>query len=214
MAAVARHHGAYLWYVAAAVILTAVALAYAWQSGYRAHTSASTSASTSINASSNAIIPGPYPQGSCPAPVYLIYGSIVGHQGFERYNVSGLADYVMPASSNGTISYTVHIGANPFGTNSSTENRFSNWAELSHLSVSNAVLNTHPGINVSINPQNETVQFNSSYRVSVYITAVPSALLGTYMVSLSPGFCNGGPVFLLTIGSNPYNGTAPGKPVP
>ena len=214
MAAVVRHQVAYLWYILAAVIVTTVALAYAWQSAHGASTSPSTSASTSIDTYSSEIIPGPYPQGTCPAPVYPVYGTVVGHQGFDQYNISGLTDYVMPASSNGTILYTVHLGVNPFEANSSMENRFYNWAELSHLSASNAVLNTHPGITISIDPQNETVPFNSSYLVSVRVTAMPSALLGTYMVSLSPGFCSGGPVFLLTIGSSHYNGTAPGEPVP
>ncbi len=210
-----RGNAIYLWYMAAAIIVIAALVYLVRPSPSPAQiTSLSTSVSANVNISANAIAPGPYPQGSCPAPVYQLSSSISGHKGLSQYNVSGLVDYVLPLSANGTISYTVHLGPSLPGTNGTEHNLFSNWAELSHLSASNTVLNTHPGINISITPQNDTVPFNSSYNVSVDVVVLPSAYLGTYLVSLSPGPCHGGQIFLLTVGNVPYNGTVSGQPAP
>jgi|GEM_PF-6181219 hypothetical protein len=153
------------------------------------------------------ILPGPFPSGACHPHVQQSYSNITTVTGLSAYNLSGTEDYVISPGGSGRISYTTYVGKNigegEAGTNTT------NWADFYHLSTNNLTGNTYPGMNVSIQPPSETFYFNSSYTVGVGVTALPNATRGTYWVVLSPGICQGGPVFLLTVGNAPYNGTIP-----
>lgn len=162
---------------------------------------------------SNEITPGAFPVASCPVHFYQSNSVIENVSGFSTHDFSNAIDYVLTPGSNGKISYKVHIGASQGNSNMSAHN-ITNWAQFSSTTSQGTEQDTHQGINVSITPISETFAWNSSYEVTISMNISAEAAPGTYWVSLSPGFCFGGPSFLLTVGNAPYNGSTTYVPVP
>lgn len=97
--------------------------------------------------------------------------------------------------------------------NSSTQNRlltnYNYTCNTSYVPPQNIVLHleTHPGINVSIMPKNETLAYGEEATGLIELSISQLAPLGTYLVALNPNFCAGNGYLLLTVGTVPYNGT-------
>lgn len=155
------------------------------------------------------ITPGPFPTSSCPAHFYSSYGVIENISGFSVYaisNLSNITDYVISPGKEGRFVYTVHVGSNPNINFTSFPATITNWVNLYHASPQNAAQNTTYGIKLSITPLSENFSFSKNYTMTVDLNASDNATLGTYWISFSPGFCFGGPTYLLTIGNGPYVG--------
>ena len=179
-------------------------------------TTASTSAATTVlinstyNTTGNATITasGAGQAAACPMVFYTLNGTITGYNGLTLYyvnSISGkLADYVMPTNSTATIN--VKEGMNLIGqpSNSLLQQQWEHYITFTRIDQPSNF--SVPGISVSILPQNYTVQ--SSRLLNFTITlASNSTVHDTYWARID-GPCEGGVApFLLTAGSNPYNGT-------
>ena len=62
-----------------------------------------------------------------------------------------------------------------------------------------AGMSNHPGVNVSVYPQSETMQKNSTVLVTITFAASKDVSRGTYWIHLPPGICTGGQNIILTV---------------
>jgi hypothetical protein len=67
-----------------------------------------------------------------------------------------------------------------------------------HITI-DAMLYSHPGIDVEYKPQSEIISNNGTATVNATISATSDAPTGTYWIILSPGQCNGGQILLLAV---------------
>lgn len=67
-----------------------------------------------------------------------------------------------------------------------------------HITM-DAMLYTHPGIDVAYQPKSEIISNNQTATVTATISSASDAPTGTYWIILSPGQCNGGQVLLLDV---------------
>ncbi len=76
------------------------------------------------------------------------------------------------------------------------------------------LVQTTPGLNVSITPANETVSKGSAAIMRLTIQASQDAAQGTYLLGIraSGEFCRGGPYYFVTVGSKPYSPSAGQNP--
>ena len=164
-----------------------------------------------ISLNSNEIVPGTFPVSSCVVPIYNIHSNMVGTTGLSTFNVSGVTDYLINPGNNGSINYTVYVSNSIVPSNAAVVNaadiNASNIVHLYHLSSNNQTVGTTYDINISSDPDSEILVGNSNYSINVTIAVASNATEGTYWMSLGPGFCFSGPVALLTIGNQPYNGS-------
>ena len=117
----------------------------------------STIQNSNITQGSNIIVPGPFPSTNCPAHFYQSYSNVTNFSGFDRYNLSGVMDYVIKPGNSGTITYTVYIGSNLNNPNDSTKTNITNWVQISHTVESNMTSNTHNGLNASLTTKRRNI---------------------------------------------------------
>ena len=67
-----------------------------------------------------------------------------------------------------------------------------------HVTI-DAMLYSHPGIDVTFTPQSEIISHNETVTVSATISAASGAPTGTYWIILPPGQCNGGQILLVAV---------------
>jgi hypothetical protein len=145
---------------------------------------------------------GPMGLPLCPVAWYTASGKILNATGFYGiYNYtdySNVQNYVLEPGHNGTLTYSIllssintdaRIPEYPDGVN------ISNDVEFMH----DANMQNHPGIDVSVYPQEEIIREHTSTLVNMTISASQNASHGTYWMRLPPGICMGGQIIVLTI---------------
>lgn len=76
------------------------------------------------------------------------------------------------------------------------------------------LIQTTPGLNVSLTPANEMVSKGNAAIMRLTIQASQDAAQGTYLLGIraSGEFCRGGPYYFVTVGSKPYSPSAGQNP--
>ncbi|HUB92796.1 MAG TPA: hypothetical protein VL945_02445 [Candidatus Saccharimonadales bacterium] len=173
--------------------------------------SSNNTASTAINKSAlpAKILPGAFPALSCPTLYYTTDSNITGSPGFTYSNSSDGNDYVISPGHSGQINYRIKVGP-AIIQNSTLNASITNTANLYYQGNPSGGNYGPTGINVTMYPVNEILSYGGVYNVSTSVSVAANATQGTYWVILSPGFCFGGPRFLLTVGSTPFSGNLTG----
>ncbi|MDE1766775.1 MAG: PQQ-like beta-propeller repeat protein [Thaumarchaeota archaeon] len=114
------------------------------------------------------------------------------------------ANLVLEPGYNGTITYqlTLHVGrcagSCPPGITFPTVVNQTNIGEFIHRQ-GNEMLHSHDGLDVTYEPQSESMQDNQTVTLKATVTASKDVPPGTYWLVLTPGNCVGGPLVLITV---------------
>ena len=171
-------------------------------------TTSQKAAQTTIQSTTPTITPGSS-TAACPAIFsnQTFDTSIVSYSNVQYYNDSSTAEFVMPQGTSGILHLNISKPT------SSTNMGIGNFAEFFYSeNGANGVdvaLNSTNGVSVAFNRTSESLtdRYPTSL-VTVTISIEDNASSGTYLLILPEGPCKPqGVSFLLTVGSNPYNGT-------
>ncbi|MGI0060926.1 MAG: cupredoxin domain-containing protein [Nitrosotalea sp.] len=162
-----------------------------------------------------AIDPGGIGIRSCPIPIIRMESTVFFSSGFDGlyHNKSysfPVDNYVLQPGHNGTITYLINATSR---TNANFDLpptvNLTNYAHITYqvkYGEGSYGYSSPDGIHVTFDPSSETLGLGDVRVVTATIFVDRDAPAGTYWVFLAPGFCNGGPIFLLTVGDCPYSG--------
>lgn len=147
-------------------------------------------------------IAGPPGVSLCPIMNFEASTKILNATGFYGiYNYTaypGTLNFVLEPGHNGTITALLSVSAIH---NYSGISQYSNQVNITNdvIFMHDAEMHNHPGVDVIVEPQSETIEDNGSAVISMTFYASKSALPGNYWVTLPTGVCTGGEMIILTI---------------
>lgn len=152
--------------------------------------------------------PGPLGGFMCPIAFFHTYTKVDSYSGFDdicldsRYNAD---NYVLKPGHNGSITYTIYPDL-PFSyaiqfphINITNHASFSHYKSTKGGGAEFTYTDTIDGTSVSFEPRSEVLFPWSSPRVTVTMYAAADAKASSHWLILSPGVCNGGLEFVLTM---------------